>query len=188
MFAAERGIDDLVSLFLSHPGIDVKHQATGGFTAAVMAAVNGHTDLARKLMVMQKQQEAEAEESKRSANLGMAKGKPKKAKKVKEEQAVEGGAGEVVKVSEVSAGASGSSSRPQRTFKVITQSFGAVDAGNAVERKANKIKAAIKEAKGVAELVGKDLGWGPAEVIAIEELGQKPDAIENLEVAVTFAF
>ena len=181
MFAAERGHDELIDLFLAHPSTDVKIQAAGGFTAAVMAAVNGRPDLGRKLMAVQKEQEAKEEQDKRTENLDKAKGKSPKKKKAT-----------AVAVEPPTASEAQPASANRRTFRIIGQSSVSIDAGTPAERTAAQIRSAIREAKAVAEIVGKDLGWTSGEVVAVEELSPRGDGgaalIQNLEVAVTFAF
>ncbi|KAI9019692.1 ankyrin repeat-containing domain protein [Hyaloraphidium curvatum] len=196
MFAAERGIDALADLYLSHPGTDAAKQAKGGFTAAVMAAVHGHPDLARKLMAVQKAQEAENEAAKRAENVGEAKGKSKKAKKAAppaEEPAVAAdqpsATAEVVRVE--AASGHGHLPHSRRTLRLISAALGAQDAGSAAERKAARIRAAVREARAVAAAVAGDFGWeGKGEVVAVEEMpGRGLEAgADGLEVAVTLAF
>lgn len=200
MFAAERTSSSLVDIFLAHPEIDVAHQAKGGFTAAVLAAIHGAPDLARKLMQLQKKQESEAEERKKNQLEVIRKGKPaKKVKKKPEEPRIES-----IPLSTVAQPQTSHShhlstqAHPQphrKTFRIISTSHFTQDAGTAIERKAARIKSAIHEAQSIMDIVVKDLGEGwerKGEIVSVEELSTmrrgESVGLEDVEIAVTFAF
>lgn len=192
MFAAERCHEALIDLLLAQPQCDVKITANGGFTAGVMAAVNGRPDLARKLISIQKEQEAAADREKKEENLGRSKGKPPRKKKIEAEAAqaspapAQGSSSATVSFANASA-----SEHRGKTFRVLCRPPSSLDAGTPAERKATRIRSAIREARTVAQSVGEELGWSNGEVVSVEEVARKSDGSvpgEELEVAVTFAF